>query len=151
MVDTVFALATGARTGTITVDANPLSSGNIGERDPFANSLSQEQTNTASKTSPQLPPSQTGSTFKALVKLMTILRKMSEVYSNPEVLAADLRAWEAFLAVDLRGAVIAENTTARTPVPSQLDLKSWYGILCNMLVRIRQAATGPVSNDISAD
>lgn len=151
VVDTVLAFATGAQTSSVTVDADALPSGDIGEWDPFINALSQGNPNTASKTSPQLPPSRTGSTFSALVKLMTILRKMRDAYSSPEVLAADLRAWEFSLAVDLRRAVTAEATAPRTPVPSQLNLRSWYGTLCSMLARLRQDATGSASNEIPDD
>jgi len=151
VMDTVLALAAGAQTSTTTIDTDALPSGDLGEWDPFINALSQGNSDTASKTSPQLPPSRTGSTFSALVKLMAILRKVSDAYSNPEVLGADLQAWEASLAVDLRGVVTVEAAQARTPVPSQLNLRSWYGTLCSMLARLRQDATGSASNGISAD
>ena len=74
---------------------------------------------------------------------------MRDAYRNSDVLAADLRAWKSSLAVDLRGAITAEATAPRTPVPSQLNLRSWYGTLCSMLARLRQDATGSASNEIS--
>lgn len=79
---------------------------------------------------------------------MAILRKTGDVYSNPEVLAADFQAWEASLPADLRGAVTAEGTQARTPVPSQLNLRSWSGTLHGTIARLRQGATGTASNEI---
>lgn len=151
VVDTVLTFATGARTSTMTVDADALPSGDVGEWDPFISALGQGNPTAAPKTSSQLPPSRTGSTFSALLKLMTILSKMSDAYSNPEVLASDLRAWEASLAVELRRAVTAEATATRIPVPSQLNLRSWYATFCSMLARLRQDATGSASNGVSAD
>ena len=151
VAETILALATGCQMSSITVDVDTFPSGDVGEWDPFINALSRGNPNTASKTSPQLPPSRTGSTFEALIRLMAILRKTIDAYSNTEVLAADLQAWEASLAVDLRGAVTAEATASRIPVPSQLNLRSWYGTLCSMLATVRQDATGSTSNGISGD
>jgi hypothetical protein len=148
VLETMLALADGGQITSITVDAETFSTGDVGEWDPFINFLEQGQSTTASNTSLQLPPSRTGSTFKAVVQLMAILRKTRYPYSNPQVLAEDLQAWGASLPADVRGAIIAEATQARTPVPSQLNLRSWYGIVYGMIVRLRQGPSGSASNRI---
>lgn len=146
VVETILAIATGAQTSIIAVDADAFPSSDVGEWDPFINVLGQGRTTTASNVSPQLPPSRTGSTFRALVKLMAILRGTRTNCSDPEMLVEELQAWEASLPTDLRGAVIAGATLLRTPVPSQLNLRSWYGTLHGMISRIREGATGTASN-----
>jgi hypothetical protein len=149
VLETILAFATGCQMSTIAVDADAFLTGDVGEWDPFINFLGQRQSTTASNMSPQLPPSRTGSTFKALVQLMAILRKMRHPYSNPEIMDADLQAWGEYLPADLRGAVIAEATQPRTPVPSQLNLRSWYDTLHGMIARLRQGASCSARNGIS--
>jgi hypothetical protein len=151
VMETILALATGARMSVTTVDADAVPSGDVGEWDPFINALEQGQSVIASNTSPQLPPSRTGSTFKALVKLMTMLKKASHPYSNLEALTPELRAWEASLPADLRAALIAEATSSRTPVPSQLNLQSWYHTLWAMIARPRQGVTGSAAHEVASD
>jgi hypothetical protein len=151
VMETILALATGARMSMITLDADAVPSGDVGEWDPFINALEQGQSVIASNTSPQLPPSRTGSTFKALIELMTMLRKASHPSSNLEALALELRAWEASLPADLRAALIAEATSPRTPVPSQLNLQSWYQALWAMIARPRQGPTGFAALQIASD
>ncbi|GAB7333520.1 hypothetical protein MBLNU13_g05102t2 [Cladosporium sp. NU13] len=148
VVETILALATRGQMSPITMDVDTFPSGDVGEWDPFIDVLGQGRTTTASTMSPQLPPSRTGSTFRALIKLMTVLRKTSTPYINSEALATELQAWEASLAVDLRRAVTAEATQARTPVPSQLNLRSWYDFLYDMIARPPQGTTGTASNSV---
>jgi hypothetical protein len=149
VLETMLALADGGQITSITVDAATFPTGDVGEWDPFINFLEQGQSTTACNMSLQLPPSRTGSTFKALVQVMAILRKTRHPYSNPQVLAEDLQAWGASLPADVRGAIIAEATQARTPVPSKLNLRSWYGIVYGMIARLRQGVPGSASNRIS--
>ena len=151
VVETILALASGAQMSMITVDADGVPSGDVGEWDPFINALEQNQSVIASNTSPQLPPSRTGSTLKALVKLMAILRKASHSYIDLSALAPELQAWEASLPADLRAALIAEVTSPRTPVPSRLNLQSWYHTLWAMIARSRQRATGFAAHEAASD
>ncbi|KAM0701575.1 hypothetical protein Q7P35_010483 [Cladosporium inversicolor] len=148
VVETILSLTCGVQMSTIAVDLDASTIGDVGEWDPFINILEQRKSITASNYSTQLPPCRTGSTFKALVVLMAILRKTRDACSDPEVLAADLQAWEASLPTDLRGAVTAESTESRAPVPSQLNLRLWYGTLHGMIAQLRQGATGTASNAI---
>jgi hypothetical protein len=148
VMETVLAVATGSQASPITVDADAFHSGDVGEWDPFINILHQGQGFATSGASSQVPPSRTGSTFTALVKLMTILRQTSQPGRHPEASAADLRLWEVSLAADLRGAMTAQGRAPHPPVPSQLNLQSWYSILCCTIASLRQGLTG--SNNTEA-
>ena len=142
VMETVLAVATGSQTSPTIVDADSFHSGDVGEWDPFINILHQGQELAASGASSQLPPSRTGSTFTALVKLMMILRQTSHPCSDPGLLAAELRGWETSLVADLRAALTAQGRSAHSQVPSQLYLQSWYAIVCCTIAGLRQGFTG---------
>jgi hypothetical protein len=148
VLETILAFTCGAQTSTITVDFDELPTNDVGEWDPFINIL---EPMTASNMPPQLPPSRTASTFKALAKLMAILRRTKDSYDSPDLLAAEFHAWEVSLPTDLRGALRAEAAPSRTPVPSQLNLQAWYGTLYGTIARLRQEATGSANYDSASD
>jgi hypothetical protein len=126
VLETVLGFATGAQPSFVTVDVDSLNLSDVGEWDPFINVLNDGQETAALRTPAQLPPSRTGSTFQALVRLMTILRKVSQLHLNPGTLAAELELWEASLPPGLRGSVTNQPTATQVTVPSQLNLQSWY-------------------------
>ena len=141
VMETILALATGTRIAPVVINADAFSSGDVGEWDPFINDLEQGPGTIALNLPRQLPPSRTGSTFRALAKLLAILRKVDHHSLDPEALSAELKAWETSLAADLRGAVLAHVTPPQIPVPSQLHLKSWYGLLCCKISELKPSAT----------
>jgi hypothetical protein len=126
VLETVLGFATGAQQNFVTVDVDLLNLSDVGEWDPFINFLNDGQEITALRTPAQLPPSRTGSTFQALVRLMTILRKVSQLHINPGALAAELELWEASLPPGLRGSITNRPTATQVTVPSQLNLRLWY-------------------------
>lgn len=141
VLETFLAFATGAQTSSLVVDADSFHFGDVGEWDPFTSVLEPGRESTASVGSTQLPPSRTGSTFKALIKLMVIMRKTRQPDVNLEALAAELKVWEASLAADLRESVLAQAIAPQTSVPSQLSLQSWYTALRCTITGLRQSAT----------
>jgi hypothetical protein len=149
VVETVLGFATGAHQNFVTVDADLLNLSDVGEWDPFISVLNDGQETTALRTPAQLPPSRTGSTFQALVRLMTILRKVNQLHINSGALAAELESWEASLPPGLRGSVTNRPTAAQVTVPSQLNLQSWYVAIRCAVEGVRQGVASVMNlNDL---
>jgi hypothetical protein len=149
VVETVLGFATGAQQNFVTVDADLLNLSDVGEWDPFISVLNDGQETTALRAPAQLPPSRTGSTFQALARLMTILRKVGQLHINPGALAAELELWEASLPPGLRVSVTNQPTATQVTVPSQLNLQSWYVAVRCAVVAIRQGVASVMNlNDL---
>lgn len=143
VVETILAFATGTQQSSITMDADFLNPSDVGEWDPFINFLDRGPDATALNVSIQLPPSRTGSTFQAWVRLMAILRKASHPLTSPGALSAELESWEASLPASLRG--IATTPMSSTPVPPQLNVKLWYVVTSTAISQLRQGITSATS------
>jgi hypothetical protein len=147
VLETVLGFATGAQQMSVTVDVDLLNLSDVGEWDPFINVLDDGQETAAPRTPAQLPPSRTGSTFQALVRLMTILRKVGQLHINPGALAAELELWKASVPPGLRGSVTSQHTATQITVPSQLNLRSWYVAVHCAVEGIRQGVPSYMNHD----